>query len=108
MVITLKRLEEEIERVNSVLRDLCENGVSIDYYNPDYFPGIIIRKDGKRIRGEGISPSDAVNYGSSKRDVHTALERVVKFLEARESGQQGRSFISDYEICGIFKAAFWR
>ncbi len=115
MVITLKRLEEEIERVNVKLQELCESNIKAEYYNPDYFPGVIITKDGVRLSEihDGAC-HDCVHFGCTKREVHTALERVLKFLWARDeaetakTGKSQRGFITDCEVCGIFGAAFWR
>ena len=114
-MITMKKLEEQIERVNLKLKDICESNISIEFYRPDYFPGIIILKDGVRLgeRYDGIHYG-SVQFGSSKRDVHTALGRALKFLWARDQserikqGKRQQRFISDCEVCGIFEASFWK
>lgn len=43
MKITLNKLIEQINRVNDLLTEHGQD-ITINYYQPDYYPGIIINK----------------------------------------------------------------
>lgn len=101
MKITLNKLIEQINRVNDLLTEHGQD-ITINYYQPDYYPDIIINKKDEQ-RDLSIIHSDRVYFGSTKTEVHTALTRVIKLLWSLENHK-----FSDKEICGIFAAAFWR
>lgn len=111
MRITLNKLEEQINNVNENYLSKVSPNLTIKYYQPDYFPGVIILKNGKPIFNER---QDGIHYAQTKTEVFTALVRVIKFIDARdrahtkEHGEKLYYYISDEEICGIFAAAFWR
>ena len=99
MRITLNKLIEQINRVNDLL---TEQNITINYYQPDYYPGIIINNKNE-TRELNVIHSDRVYFGTTTTEVHTALTRVIKLLWSLEKHK-----FSDQEICGIFAVAFWR
>ena len=101
MRITLNKLIEQINRVNELLEKAGQD-ITVNYYQPDYYPGIIINSKNEKI-DLSVIHSDRVYFGTTKTDVHTALTRVIKLLWSLEDHK-----FSDKEICGIFAAAFWR
>lgn len=101
MRITLNKLIEQINHVNDILTEQGQD-ITINYYQPDYYPGIIINSKNEK-KDLSVIHSDRVYFGTTKTDVFTALTRVIKLLWSLE----GHKF-SDKEICGIFAAAFWR
>ena len=101
MRITLNKLIEQINRVNDLLKEHGQD-ITINYYQPDYYPGIIINNKNEN-RDLSVIHSDRVYFGTTKTDVFTALTRVIKLLWSLEDHK-----FSDKEICGIFAAAFWR
>ena len=109
MRITLNKLNEQIENVNRYLQEQCINNIKVQFYKPDYFPGVILLKNGVKM-----PDYDARYFCDTKTEIHISLTRVIKFLwtrdEARtkETGEKRYHYITDKEICGIFAAAFWR
>lgn len=101
MRITLNKLIEQINHVNDLLTEKGQD-ITINYYQPDYYPGIIINSKNEN-RDLSVIHSDRVYFSSTKTEVHTALTRVIKLLWSLEDHK-----FSDKEICGIFAAAFWR